>query len=410
MREFMSSWNSYVVEDADSYILTEAAPSPETLNNIHRLIRQNGGKSFIVGGAVRDELIPDAPEPKDIDFVVTGIPLDDLEKILSALGKVSEVGKSFGIIKAVIDGDEYDFSIPRTEKKTGTKHTDFDIVSDHTATVEDDMARRDFTMNALSKDSEGNIIDIFGGVEDIQNKVIRTVGNPDERFAEDPLRILRAIQFAVRLDFDIEEKTKRSIKNNFHLLRSIAVERIFMEFEKAWTKGRKDSSHLIELLKELGIGEFLFGFGFEPLEINPPFVDTDESMLTNFVAFFLRGGEPERMRPTKEMSGILNLAKQIAQGNKNIWEMDGVSRGRLQLLHKLFKRFGLHYQNDVLKIALVLGNPINNKELDITGHDIMKLGFSGGQVGSMLKAIISVIQTGEIQNNHDDIVNFMERV
>jgi tRNA nucleotidyltransferase (CCA-adding enzyme) len=359
---------------------------------------------------VRDELIPEAPEPKDVDFVVTGLTLEEIELILSSLGKVFESGKSFGIVKAVIDGDEFDFSIPRTEKKTGPKHTDFEVVTDPNASVEDDMARRDFTMNALFKDSEGNVVDIFGGREDIRNKVVRAVGNPDQRFVEDPLRMLRAIQFASRLGFDIEEETRKGIKRNFQLLSSIAAERISMELEKAWTKGRKDSGHLIGLLKDLGVGEFLFGFGFEPLEISPSFDDARENVLANFVAFFLRGGAPKSMRPTKEMSNLLELAKEFIKGTPNVWQRKGITKEQLSLLAKVFGRLGKHYSSFSAEILPMLDKPLVGRELDITGQDVMKLGFFGKDIGLIMTKVLVAIHDDELENNYDEIINYIEEM
>tara|TARA_Y100000310_G_scaffold77027_1_gene73489 strand:- start:3440 stop:4672 length:1233 start_codon:yes stop_codon:yes gene_type:complete len=410
VRQFLSSWNEFVNVDRELVTLNEGAPSPETLEKIHNLIAANGGQSYIVGGAVRDELIPEAPEPKDVDFVVTGLTLEEIELILSSLGKVFESGKSFGIVKAVIDGDEFDFSIPRTEKKTGPKHTDFEVVTDPNASVEDDMARRDFTMNALFKDSEGNVVDIFGGREDIRNKVVRAVGNPDQRFVEDPLRMLRAIQFASRLGFDIEEETRKGIKRNFQLLSSIAAERISMELEKAWTKGRKDSGHLIGLLKDLGVGEFLFGFGFEPLEISPSFDDARENVLANFVAFFLRGGAPKSMRPTKEMSNLLELAKEFIKGTPNVWQRKGITKEQLSLLAKVFGRLGKHYSSFSAEILPMLDKPLVGRELDITGQDVMKLGFFGKDIGLIMTKVLVAIHDDELENNYDEIINYIEEM
>ena len=146
--------------------------------------------------------MPDTPPSKDVDFLIRGLTLKNIADALAPLGKVSEVGQAFGVVTATIDGEEFDFAIPRTsETKTGDKHTDFEVVTDPSASVESDLGRRDFTINAIAKDSGGRIIDLFGGLEDLQNKVIRAVGDPDSRFKEDPLRMLRAIQFAARFGF-----------------------------------------------------------------------------------------------------------------------------------------------------------------------------------------------------------------
>ena len=210
------------------------AVNPQTIKKIQDALKQAGGESFIVGGAVRDSLMPDVPESKDVDFVVTGLSLEDISRILSPLGKVDQVGAAFGVVIAKIDGEDFDIAIPRTgETKTGDGHGDFDVTTDPNASVESDLQRRDFTINAMAKDSEGNIIDQFGGVEDLKNKIIRAVGEPEERFNEDPLRMLRALQFAVRFGFTIEPKTAAAIKKLSAKFKTISEERILGEFKKA---------------------------------------------------------------------------------------------------------------------------------------------------------------------------------
>ena len=227
-----------ILENWREFVKLNEAVDPATIEKIEAALEQGGGESYIVGGAVRDELLPDTPPSKDVDFLVRGLSLSDIVSILSPLGKVKEVGQAFGVVTATIDGEEFDFAIPRTsETKTGEKHTEFDVETDPNAPVESDLGRRDFTINALAKDSEGNIIDLFGGQEDLKNKIIRTVGDPNERFKEDPLRMFRAIQFATRFGFTIEPETLDAIKKNVGDIGSVAGERLFMELAKAWTKG-----------------------------------------------------------------------------------------------------------------------------------------------------------------------------
>ena len=146
--------------------LTEAI-DPATVKEIESVLTAAGAETYIVGGAVRDDLLPDTPPSKEIDFLVRGLPIEDLIRALEPLGKVVPMGMEFGTVTAFIDGESFDFALPRTEESTGRGHKDFKIIADHTAPVEEDLGRRDFTMNALAKDSEGNIVDMFGGVQDL---------------------------------------------------------------------------------------------------------------------------------------------------------------------------------------------------------------------------------------------------
>ncbi len=154
-------------------------------------IETAGGKIYSVGGAVRDTMLN--KESKDLDLLITGLPLEDIETILSKYGRVDNVGKSFGVIKFNNpETGELDIAIPRTEKANGEGgYKGFEVTSDHTLPIEADLSRRDYTLNAIAKDSNGQIIDPYNGTEDIKNKIIRMV-NP-QAFAEDPLRLLRGM-------------------------------------------------------------------------------------------------------------------------------------------------------------------------------------------------------------------------
>lgn len=174
-------------------------------------IAQAGGEVHIVGGAVRDKYL--GKEPKDIDLLITKIPLDKLKEILSHFGEAKLVGESFGVIKFVPTNSktEYDFAIPRKEKSTGDGHKDFKVEYDHTLPVEDDLKRRDFTFNSLAEEYKtGKIKDPHGGLEDIKNKILRLVNK--DAIREDPLRAYRAIQFAARFGFKPDQQLIDELK------------------------------------------------------------------------------------------------------------------------------------------------------------------------------------------------------
>ena len=219
-------------------------------------IEQLGGKIFSVGGAVRDEFL--GKESKDLDVLVTGVPMDKLAQLLEKYGGVNTVGASFGVIKFVPEGskEEIDIAIPRTEVATGAGgHQGFDVTSDHELPIEKDLERRDFTINAIAKDIEGNIIDPYNGQEDLKNKIIRIV-NPDA-FSDDPLRMLRAVQFASRFGFTIEPTTMQMITDNASKIKEIAPERILIELDKIVTKG--NSLIGVQLLSDTGLFKQIFG-------------------------------------------------------------------------------------------------------------------------------------------------------
>lgn len=171
---------------------------------------------FLVGGIVRDSIL--GHQTKDVDLVVRNISKKNLEKFLNKHGKVSLVGKKFGVFKFVPKGwkdGDIDIALPRTEHSinmTGA-YKDFKINSNAKLSIEDDLSRRDFTINAMAFDIlNEKLIDPFNGLSDIKKKSIKTVGSAEKRFKEDYSRMLRAIRFACQLNFKIETKTWTAVK------------------------------------------------------------------------------------------------------------------------------------------------------------------------------------------------------
>ena len=197
-------------------------------------IKEKGGQAFFVGGYVRDYLL--GISSKDYDIEVHNISKDDLESILDSLGGKLEFGKSFGIYN--IKGYDIDIALPRKESKTGNRHQDFDIDIDPYLDLRDSAIRRDFTINALMLDClTGEIIDFFGGQEDLKKGIIRHID--DKRFCEDPLRVLRCAQFSARYDFEVDSKTIELCKKID--ISTLPKERIFGEIKKGLLKAKKPS-------------------------------------------------------------------------------------------------------------------------------------------------------------------------
>ncbi len=169
---------------------------------------------FLVGGMVRDILL--RRPSKDVDLVVRGVPLEDLISFLETYGSVDVVGKTFGVIKFAPQkgGAQIDIALPRTEVPGGTgAYRDVEVYAAHTLPIEKDLARRDFTINAIALDlATDKLIDPFGGRADLRAKKLRAVGKPAERFQEDYTRILRGLRFACQLNFAIEPKTAAAMK------------------------------------------------------------------------------------------------------------------------------------------------------------------------------------------------------
>lgn len=175
-----------------------------------------GSRAYLVGGMVRDISLGNL-FGKDFDFVVSGAEADKLEKFLRKFGEVNLVGKNFGVFKFVPknwNGEAIDIALPRREHAGGTGgYRDFAVQSDPNLSIEEDLSRRDFTINAMALDIEtGQLVDPFSGAKDLENKLIRAAGKPEERFQEDYSRMLRAIRFSAQFGFEIEKETWRAIK------------------------------------------------------------------------------------------------------------------------------------------------------------------------------------------------------
>ena len=168
---------------------------------IANIIKENGGTLYLVGGAVRDEIMN--RKVHDEDYCITGIEKEAFEKLFPNAYKR---GKSFG----VYDIENKEFTLARKDKKIGKGHKEFEVQNGKDITIEEDLARRDITINSIAKEVlTGKIIDPYGGTEDIQNKIIRAT---TDSFIEDPLRVYRVARFASQLNFAVEENTIKMMR------------------------------------------------------------------------------------------------------------------------------------------------------------------------------------------------------
>ncbi len=204
---------------------------PENAKRIITLLNAAGYEAYAVGGFVRDGIM--GRKSGDVDITTSATP-DEVEKALDEISiDYYETGIKHGTITAVIDRESYEITTFRTDGEyLDNRHPDN---VRYIKSLREDLARRDFTVNALAYNEEKGVIDEFGGIADIENKIIRTVGDADKRFREDALRIMRALRFASVLGFDIEEKTSQAILDNKSLLLNIAGERVYSELVKLIT-------------------------------------------------------------------------------------------------------------------------------------------------------------------------------
>jgi len=352
---------------------------PSDILAIQAVFKQNGFKLYVVGGAVRDALL--GKQPKDYDLVTDAVP-DTVEKIMSYAGfRTLPTGKSFGVINVFTDQGEYEIATMREDigssdgrRPDSVKFTD----------IETDSQRRDLTINALYYDIDTQeIIDLVGGLNDLQNGLIRTVGNPVERFKEDKLRIMRLIRFSARFGSDIDPEADTALKRDASL-EGISGERIRDEFLKGITSA-KSVKHFLEMLDRY----HLFNWIFKGLHVNKKFIEDKDPMIV--ISVMLKGNTQavlnKQLNALKytvdEIKGIvfllnlLQLSPETAVALKRQEKNAGVT---LPQMFDFGKREG---------IKLNLLTAFGRFRLTVNGEDVMqKFGLKPSkQLGDMINKL-----------------------
>ena len=393
-----------------SQFLREDALELALPTDVRSAIIDKGGKIYQVGGAVRDEML--GKVSKDLDLLIVGIELKDLATLLTRFGKTNLVGKASGIIKFVPDGatEEIDISVPRIDSKsTGKGHKDFEVKLGKGITLKQDQLRRDFWMNAMARDVEtGEIHDIEGkGQTDIYNKQIRVIGI--RAFREDPLRMLRAVQFAARFEFTIEPKTMDQIKSSVNLIKTVSPERFQEEFRKMFEKGTPSVG--VALLKETGILKKLFPRARDsfPMEYDK----LDKKGFPAFLAVLLRGHKSKDIQSAMKLSNEDTNAVSDVLKYMAMRDVDS-DLGLIRFVKSASKR-GVENVNYVLKAQRKIdidyrlnslrrvGKPTSLKELGLSGRDLIKMGIRGRAVGETLDKLLQyAVETGK--NDRKDLI------
>ncbi|WP_252230282.1 MULTISPECIES: CCA tRNA nucleotidyltransferase [unclassified Clostridium] len=219
---------------------------PNDVRFILDRLKNNGHEAYIVGGCVRDSILNNIP--KDWDITTKARP----EEVIKLFDKVILTGVKHGTVTVLINSEGYEVTTYRMdgeyEDSRHPKKVNF------VSNLKEDLARRDFTINAMAYNKVDGLIDYFEGVSDLKKKVIKTVGNSEKRFSEDALRMLRAIRFSSQLDFSISNETLNSIKNLRENIKNISKERIREEFNNILMSNTKG----IDILRETGLMEYIF--------------------------------------------------------------------------------------------------------------------------------------------------------
>ena len=219
---------------------------PENANRIIRTLQDAGYEAYIVGGCVRDAIL--GREPGDWDITTSAKP----EEVKALFRRTIDTGIEHGTVTVMMDKEGYEVTTYRVDGKYEDHRRPTSVM--FTASLLEDMKRRDFTINAMAYNETEGVIDHFDGMKDLECKIIRCVGKPKERFDEDALRILRALRFSAQLNFAIDEKTREAIRNQAVFLREISAERIHVELTKILTSNHPER---LRTAYELGVTQIV---------------------------------------------------------------------------------------------------------------------------------------------------------
>lgn len=384
----------------------------EASQKIIDTLQQQGFEAYVVGGAVRDIVLGKAAT--DIDIATIALP----NEVKATFPRSIDVGIAHGTIVVLMD----DCAIEVTTFRTDGNYVDHRRPTDVTfvRSLEEDMKRRDFTMNAMALTRDEDIIDLFGGIEDIQNEIIRTVGDPNHRFGEDALRMLRAIRFSAQLNFQLEEKTAEAIKNNASNIQHISVERITNELEKIWV-----SDFPLNALKELEkttIGQWLPGSLIWSPKMWGQFDANGETVLGwAFLSLLQNKDKQEKIPSLYRLSNqqkleIQQIVRAVNIREQRFFSTDDLYQFREETLVTAEKYAKILFPSIVSVDTMTIiemkhALPIQSiKELSITGNDLMKwLDKPGGPwLKDMINEIVHAILHKEIDNHPEHIKEWIK--
>lgn len=359
-----------------------------------------GHTAYLAGGCVRDRIL--GIEPNDYDITTSATP----EEVIAGFDKTVPVGISFGVVKVIIDGKELDVATFRTDGA----YTDArrpDTVS-YTLSAEEDVKRRDFTINALLMDVNGNVIDYVGGQEDLKNKILRAVGIPNERFGEDALRMMRAVRFSIKFDLTIEPATWDAIILNGAKIREISKERVTEELTKIFSYGRCDRAYLLLLQTELWERWFSLNISNKTIntfrqlrEVQPgdPFILVLEIAIYNEY-YPDRAQYKSKLALTNKQKCDAEFLHNNIATVRNFLNEPFISQRKimqwenLDLIIKMIKYKGNDYYPSLTKDKeYVLAKMKEIKDLGwpeplITGNDLLEMGFIQGPVFTKMLTVV----------------------
>ncbi len=346
---------------------------PNSVLKMNQIFKENGYELYVVGGAVRDLLYGN--EPKDFDLATNAKP-EEIKSILN-MYRTIELGEQFGIVNVVTEDGQYEIATFRKDIGKGRRPDSVEFT-----TIDQDVKRRDLTINALFYDiDKGEVVDLVGGIGDIERNVVRTVGSAVERFDEDKLRVLRALRFAARVGSDVDKDIESAISKDKTTISGnglpISQERIRDEFLKG-IKQAQSVGYFTQLITKYNLWDWIFG---RLVVTTEPLIETKEANV--LIAVLLQSNEPTLVEKTlvnklkytvDEVKEISFLIKFLQYGTdvyklRERFEVIGISEETLRTFSNLMK-----IPNKIVDTFL-------EYKITTSGDDLIKKGFKGREIG-----------------------------
>lgn len=368
--------------------------------DILKIFNRNGYEAYFVGGCVRDYLLGE--EFSDIDITTNALP----EEVKKIFRKSIDTGIQHGTVTILVNGEGYEVTTFRTEDEY-TNHRAPEKV-EFVSNLREDLDRRDFTINAMALDSNGKLYDYHNGEKDLFSGVICTVNNPNDRFYEDALRMLRAFRFSSKLGFEIEKDTLEAIKKNAELIKFVSIERIVNEFKKL-LRG-KGNLRSLELLLDSKLNTYI------------PFLEEIE-----IIQDFSKCSFCQSLYILSKINNIsFDILKELKLSNKEVKLIKEFDKINTDFVRKIPLELILYKHNfeDVVFVAEYYSynnrNNIENckltinsfDEVDITSQEIIST--IGEKPGPWIKSVVSELEheilLNRLDNNRKDILDFLSKI
>lgn len=365
-----------------------------------------GFEAYIVGGAVRDIVL--GKEATDIDIATNALP----EDVKNVFPKTIDVGIAHGTLVVIHQHVAIEVTTFRTDGEYKDHRRPNEVI--FVRSLEEDLKRRDFTMNAMAMTDEGDIIDLYGGRQDIESRLIRTVGNPNQRFSEDALRMLRAVRFSAQLGFVLAKETAEAITNQKSDMTHISVERITKELEKIWISNNPYLG--VQQLVDTRLAENLPGSLQWKPEKWKHFLSHDS--LANGWAFLSLLQEEEansipslfklsneQKQTMKHINQAVNIRKNSPYTNEHVFEYEEqvllIAEEFTRILHPVVEPMPYHLITE-MKQSLPIQS---SRELSVSGNDLIEwVQKPGGPwIKQMLNDLIKAVLNNEVQNHPERI-------